>query len=396
MMNVPRPLFYITSFFPNPFGATYSAIRLAQSLRMQGVPVEWVVHESTKDWSRGGFFDGFPVQSFFLTEPGKWRKLKGILSFSWWMARNRKRFDVFHIHGGGHMNLLLGGWVKFILPEKKVMIKCTMDGWDTPDGARRGKYGRLTLWIYRRFDGVVAMTTGQHKKLVQYGCKGKTAVIPNGTDCERFCPDREARIQLRSRLDIPEDAIVLCFIGCPGQRKGTDILFKTWDELNKRFGNVYILMAGDYRNDFNIGPEMREILEKQGLDPSVMEHPHIRRVGHVDDAERYLQASDLFVFPSRWEGFGTVQTEAMACGLPCLVNDLPGISSDIFPDESVGFRILENDVDEFVRIASKLIDCPELRESVGAAARQRVVDHFSLASVGRRYIKFYDKMLNAG
>ena len=43
-----------------------------------------------------------------------------------------------------------------------------------------------------------------------------------------------------------------------------------------------------------------------------------------------MQAADVFVFPSRREGFGTVMVEAMACGLPCVVTELPGITDFIF------------------------------------------------------------------
>jgi L-malate glycosyltransferase len=312
------------------------------------------------------------------------------------LIRRRRTFDIFHIHGGGHMNVLIGGWVKLLFPCKKVMLKCTLDEWDTPDGVARDKYGRLLLWIYRHFDGLVAMTSGQHRKIVEYGCKGVSEVIPNGTDCERYQPDPKSRVEMRQRLGIPDEAPVLIYVGWLGHRKGTDVLFEVWRRLLERFPDLRLLTVGDYRQDRDADAELKTLFEETGLDANLLSHPQWIRVGHVEDAERYLQAADVFVFPSRQEGFGTVQTEAMACGLPCVVNDLPGVSCDIYPDESVGFRVAENDVGEHVRIISSLLEISAKREDIGTEARQRVFDCFSVKSVCRRYLDLYQTLLGSG
>ncbi len=392
-MNKPSVIFFINYFFPHPTGASYSAIRLARSLRDIGVRIQWIVHDRDDQWMGGEEYEGFPVQAFYFGDAGKRRKLIGLAALTWYLWRKRKEFDIFHIHGGGHMNLLIAGWVKLLFPRKKVLLKCTQDGWDTPDGIHKEKYGWLLFWIYKRLDGVVAMTSGQYKKLGTYGCKGVFAMIPNGTDYERFRPDATERGRIREKLDIPGDAVVLVYVGWLGQRKGTDVLFKTWERLNEHFRNVYLMAVGEYRKNQDTEAELAALFEKECIDPSLLQHPQFKRVGHVKDAERYLQAADIFLFPSRTEGFGTVQTEAMACGLPCVVNDLQGISSDIYPDASVGFRVEGNDVDRFVRICTDLFEHPTKRAAIGTAARQRVIEHFSLESVGRRYLEFYEKMV---
>jgi glycosyltransferase involved in cell wall biosynthesis len=216
-----------------------------------------------------------------------------------------------------------------------------------------------------------------------------SVVIPNGTDCDRYKPDPAMRNGIREKLGIPQDAPVLAYVGWLGQRKGTDVLFKVWIRLLDRFPDLYLMTIGDYRKDRDADAELISLFEETGLDPALLNHPQFVRIGHVEDAEHYLQASDIFMFPSRSEGFGTVQTEAMACGLPCVVNELPGISCDIYPDESVGFRVRDNVVEEYVRIISSLLGKPELRLKIGQAARRRVVTDFSLESVGKRYLEFY-------
>ena len=389
----PRVIFFISAFFPFQTGATYSAFRLAQSLRRKGVTVEWVVDDRDGTWLKGGRFEGFTVRSFPLHIPGKLGKIKAVFDFTRYLWFQRKQFDIFHVHGGGHMNVLLAGWVRLLCPSVHVVFKSTLDGWDTPDGLLKDKYGRLLLWICRHFDGIVAMTSGQLGKVRVYGCKGVSELIPNGTDCDRYKPDSAMRSVMRETLGIPKDVPVLVYVGWLGERKGTDVLFAVWNQLMQQIPNLYLLTVGDYRTDRDADAELTVLFEEKGLDPQLLNDPRFVRVGHVEDAERYLQASDVFVFPSRSEGFGTVQTEAMACGLPCVVNDLPGVSCDIYPDESVGFRVAGNDVDEFVRIISDLLQDADKQKRIGDAARQRVIDHFSSGAVAERYLELYKKVL---
>jgi L-malate glycosyltransferase len=394
MNHPPRVIFFISAFFPEPTGATYSAIRLARALREQGVSVQWIVDDRDGRWNRGGEYEGFPVRSFYFSRSGKWKKIKGWSALTLFLIRRRRTFDIFHIHGGGHMNVLIGGWVKLLFRRKKVIFKCTLDGWDTPDGIVRDKYGPLLLWIYRHFDGIVAMTSGQYTKVRASRCKGLTDVIPNGTDCDRYRPDSAMRSRMRENIGIPTDAPVIIYLGALERRKGTDVLLQLWKQLMVEYENLYLMLVGNYHKNRNNDAALIHLLKESGIDPILLEHSQLIRIGQVENAEHYLQAADIFVFPSRQEGFGTVQTEAMACGLPCVVNDLPGISCDIFSEESEGLRIDKNNVQEYARRISDLLSDPCKREAMGEAARQRVMDQFSLESVGIRYLAFYQKLLN--
>lgn len=387
-----KAIFFLVCFVPKPTGASHAAIRLARTLRALGVEVEFIVHDFDGRWADGGEYEGFPVRSFYLAESGKWKKLRGLTGLSRYLFRHRRSFDVFHIHGGGYVNFFLGWWVKF-LTGRKTMLKITSDGWDTPDGAGKEKYGRLVHAFYRRLDGVVAMTSGQAIKCSEWGFPGLLATIPNGVDCEKYQPvAADEKQQSRLRLNIPVEDTVLAYTGWLGYGKGTDVLLKVWERLRQMHGNLTLLLLGNYM-DFLHDGNVVAFLKEHGLDPAMLESDRIISTGRIDNVEEYLQVSDIFIFPSRREGFGTVQIEAMACGLSCVVNDLPGVSCDIYPDEQVGFRVQDNHVDEMVRICDDLIRHPDKRMLIGQAARQRVVEQFSLESVGRRYIGFYGKLL---
>ena len=387
-----RTLHYIASFFPYDRGATHSAIRLARGLRERGVDVEFIVEDLGPEWRDGGTYDGFPVRSFPVTNPGKKRKLNGFLSLRRYLRERRGQYDLFHVHGGPYMNLLLawqaGKWLRC-----PTMMKMTLDGWDTPDGVAKARHGWWALPLFNRLDGVVAMTSGQAEKCRAWNIKGRVEVIPNGVDTDHFIPlPASEKAALRQSMHLPVDRPIMAYAGYLGDVKGTDILFKTWDRLRQTIPDLQLLLIGNYMGDTNMSASLDAFLERHGIDPALARHPSVHQTGKLDSVVRGLQYADVFVFASRQEGFGTVQIEAMACGLPCVVNDLPGVSCDIYPTEEVGYRIADNRVEGFVAVLENLFASPDTARRVGQAARERAVHHFSVASVAARYLDFYNQL----
>lgn len=384
------------SFFPFPTGATYSAIRLARNLRKQGINISFLVNDQGQEWQDGGIYDGFKVRSFALYRSGKLRKLGALFRFTCYIWKQRHNFDIFHISGGGHVNIFLGWWTKMIT-RRKVSLKITLDEWDTPDAVAKDKWGRFIGYCYHRLDGVIAMTSGQADKCRRFGYSGELAVIPNGVDTQMYkVPSHEEQAQARSLLGLSPVDILLIYIGYIGRRKGIDILLTAWHKLQQKYGNISLLLVGDYMNTSDARKSLlSDFANQEGIPPDAVDSTRLIHMGRVENVAMYLQAADIFMFPSRQEGFGTVQIEAMACGLPCVVNDLSGISQDIFPTEAVGFRIQNNKVEDYIRIASSLIDHPEERTRIGYAARRQVEENFSSEIVATKYVNFMELLLSS-
>lgn len=389
-----RVIHYIASFFPHARGATHSAMLLARQLRTRGVDVEFIVEDMGPEWRAGGMYDEFPVQSMTLTHPGKWSKVKGFFKLYRYLRSHRGKVGVFHVHAAPYMNLLLallaGRWAG--CPS---LVKITSDGWDTPDGVRHGKHGRLALALYRRIRGVVAMTSGQAQKCRDWRIPGEIMVIPNGVDTDVFHPaGSDEKRALRKQLGLPEDRLLLVYAGWLGHGKGTDVLFQVWQGLRPEFPNLDLLLVGNYMGMEVMASPIEGFLKQYNL-PAEWSHDRgLHVIGKVKDIAPYLRAADLFVFPSRREGFGTVQVEAMACGLPCVVNDLPGVSSDIFPDNTHGVRIAGNAVNLFVRECSDILANPTRRAEMGARARAAAVENYSVNHVADQYIALYRKLIH--
>jgi glycosyltransferase involved in cell wall biosynthesis len=387
-----RALHYIASFFPNDTGASHSALRLAKGLRSMGVEVDFLVEDLGPEWRAGGQYEGFNVRSVPLTNPGKLRKIRGFLKLAKELSRLRDTYNVVHVHGAPYMNLLLawlaGKWLRC-----PALVKITSDGWDTPDGVRSARHGLLALWIYRRIDGVVAMTSGQAGKCLHWNIHGIVKVIPNGVDLNVFRPATTSEKKtLREQLGIPADHKYLVYAGWLGYGKGTDVLFMVWQQLRSVFKNLDLLVVGNYMHDENMAGPLSNFLSQHKLPPEWAQAPGLHLIGKVPNVSDYLRAADVFIFPSRREGFGTVQIEAMACGLPCLVNDLPGVSSDIFPDDSHGIRIPGNNVDGFVKACIDILNNPSRRESMSHYARTAAVEKFSIHRIADQYIELYQQL----
>jgi glycosyltransferase involved in cell wall biosynthesis len=119
----------------------------------------------------------------------------------------------------------------------------------------------------------------------------------------------------------------------------------------------------------------------------------VRFVGQVDDVERYLQLADLFVFPSRRETFGIALIEGMACGLPCVVSSIEGVSTDIVEDGVDAILVPPGEPDEMARAVLRVWGDHDLARRLGEQARRKVCAKFSIGSVGEQHVGMYEELL---
>jgi len=131
--------------------------------------------------------------------------------------------------------------------------------------------------------------------------RSKIWLIPNGIDLQRFVPPT---VRLRDR------AFRILFAGRLDPQKGTDIFLKSLDSIRHNGGSVDVTVAGE-------GP-LRSLVESVAS-----RMPNVTFVGYHADPSQLYASHDLLVAPSRWEVFPLVPCEAMACGLPVVLSDIP-------------------------------------------------------------------------
>lgn len=143
-----------------------------------------------------------------------------------------------------------------------------------------------------------------------FGGMKNVRVIPNVIDAKRFSFDADTRTRLRAELDLGGGPVV-CHVGRLAPQKNPLGLLDIFAAVHEKCPTATLLSVGDGE----LAAAFDEAVRRRGLESAV------RRLGAKDDVADILQAADVFVFPSLYEGLGIAVLEAQAAGLPCVVSD---------------------------------------------------------------------------
>lgn len=326
------------------------------------------------------------VSSWFRR--GRFRsEIFGIRALLWFLWRGW-RTQIVHAHTLS--DALYTTWLFSRLRRIPLIFEMTLLGTDDAHSFATNplRFSRLRNAIFRRCDGYVAISPALARVYEDAGLpKEKLRLIPQGVDTDRFCP-ADDRPAIRERLQLPVTGPLLVFVGSLIERKGIDVLLAAWETTHARVPDATLVLVGV--NRFDDDPAAAEFL---GVGLAALSDGARRRVvqsGVRNDVDQYLRAADLFVFPSRREGFGTVMIEAMACGIPCIVAELPDITDFIFDTEEIsGVIVPQEDTEALAAEVVRLLEDPQLARRIGEAGRRRAVGRFSVSSVVDDYLDFY-------
>jgi glycosyltransferase involved in cell wall biosynthesis len=120
----------------------------------------------------------------------------------------------------------------------------------------------------------------------------------------------------------------------------------------------------------------------------------VQFIGTVQNVNEYLQASDVFVFPTENEAFGISLIEAMACGLPVISTPVGGIK-DIIQDKQNGLLVKARDFQQLYEALDTLLIDTVLSSSLGKAARRTVQNRYSAEIVTQQYIELFTNTAKA-
>ncbi len=112
----------------------------------------------------------------------------------------------------------------------------------------------------------------------------------------------------------------------------------------------------------------------------------------MEEPWEHLSSLDIFVLPSLWEGMPFVLLEAMGAGLPVVATDVGGVR-DLIPEKTFGSVVPPADVSLLKAAILRYVDQPELRRSVGAAARRRILREFGRERMVERNLDVYAEAL---
>jgi glycosyltransferase involved in cell wall biosynthesis len=237
------------------------------------------------------------------------------------------------------------------------------------------------LWLDQRLVGRTdRLIANSHAVAAFYRDVGypaeRVTVIPNAVAVPP--QPTTTRVQICRDLGFPEDAKLVAYVGRLAQQKRVQDLIWAGQLLRQADPRARLLIFGD-------GPERDTLLH---YTQQVEATGYVRLVGARDDAASLLHLMDAFWLASDFEGMSNSLMEAMACGTPVVVSDIPP-NRELVEHGRHGYRIDLGDSVGFVQFTRKLFDEPGLAERIGGAAAQRMAAEFSVDKMVQRHAALY-------
>lgn len=168
-------------------------------------------------------------------------------------------------------------------------------------------------------------------------------ILNNAIDSMKYVYCSAKQRAMRKQLGISEDSLVIGHVGRFSHQKNHEFLIKLFYELQLKEATAVLLLVGD--------GELKEEIEKQSVQLGIRDK--IIFTGVRSDVEDLLQAMDIFIFPSLYEGLPVSIIEAQASGLPCIISDNVPIDCKLTNEVyQVG---LSEDLNEWVKIVQQCI-----------------------------------------
>lgn len=366
-------ILHLSKFYPpDPGGMEHVVARLAEGAGAAGHQVR-VVSATGSGWARpaGRRLTEPPrlsVSVVRLPTHGVWWSQPVVPSY---VAAARWPADVVHLH---HPHPLAD--IATLLAVRAPVV-VTHHSDIQRQALARPVYMPLVRAALRRASAIV-VATGSHLGVSRElrGFESKVKVIPFGVDTNRFSPPQRAMRPPR----FPEagQGAVALFVGRLVGYKGLDLLIDAVAGTQLR-----LVLVGD-------GP-LRADLERRVA--AARAGDRITFLGAIDDEllPSYYQAADYLVLPSTTpaEMFGIVLLEAMACGRPVITTDVPTGVREVNVPGQVGLEARAGDVAALRAAMQRLAGDEAERRRMGAAARQRVEQRFTLRHMVEAHLALY-------
>lgn len=228
-------------------------------------------------------------------------------------------------------------------------------------------------------DAIVVQNHEQASMLSDLGIdRAKIIEIPNGVDVSHYRPYEGSIRMLRSSLDLPENSKIVCWVGVLRPIKRVDLILEAFSLLVAEYPDCQLLIVGDGEQ----WDALRSLAHSLGIAGKV------RFEGRVDDPLVYLQASDIFVFPSDMETHPNALIEAMACGLPVVATAVSG-NKECIQHRANGLLVSRGAAVEMAQAVLEIFRDEALAAYLGANARRFVLEHYTIEQMVDKYLHLY-------
>lgn len=213
----------------------------------------------------------------------------------------------------------------------------------------------------------------------------RIVTIHDAIDPKRFFELASEREKVRNELEFQPDEVVIGVVARLDVQKGLSYLLEAFRLLCSRCESIRLIIVGS-------GPKEKEFkswVKEQNMEEKIV------FTGFRRDYEKIIQAIDIFVLPSLWEGLPLVLLGAMAAGKAVVSTTVSGIT-EVVRDGVNGLLVPPANATALAnRIENLIRDCP-LRERLGTRAKEQMEKKFSAKVMAERYERLWDECLSRG
>lgn len=213
----------------------------------------------------------------------------------------------------------------------------------------------------------------------------KIDVIHNPVDAEKFSRNEQTRKKFRAFLGIADDEILFSGMGIYIHRKGFDVLIKAFAKVKGIYGGKIKLAliggSGDQRENYL---SLARSLGVKIIMPDEF----------VSDPREWLWASDVFVMPSREEGFSIALLEALASGLPVIVSDIEPCLEIISREKHNGLTAESENPESFASAMLEMLKAGEEgRKNFASFSLKMIRENFLPEAAAKKTLEVYSRTL---
>jgi glycosyltransferase involved in cell wall biosynthesis len=400
MMTPLKILIFTETYYPVMGGGETQARLLAQGLITAGHSVTILTRHSDLNLKKHELIGPVPVHRIPPAGTGQLKKWGLVFSCIPKLIQLRSNYDLIFVSGFR----IIGAAAVLVskLLRKKCILKADSQGEMSGDFFIDGleKFGftlkflpfkaflLLRNTLLKKAEAFSSISAEITAELISSGVPAAKIVnIPNSVDTQRFYPVRnDQKLVLRKKLGIPESSTVVMYTGRLVSYKGLPVLLKVWKEIQPHHNDIHLFLLGTGGLDIhNCESELHAFVKSNNLESSV----HF--TGNVQNVSEYLQAADIFAFPTENDAFPSSLIEAMTCGLPVITTPVGAIKT-IIQDQLNGILIDPGNEQQLSQALNLLICSKPLAAKLGHSAWQTVQAHYSAEIVSKRYLALFQNM----